>query len=201
MTASTRTPSVAAPPSDEVRLALRFAAGEPDSVAEAYRAYGRLVYTVAYRVLGDVGSAEDARQQTFVRAWQNTASFDPKRSLAPWLTTIAGRAAIDIYRRNRRDRDHRNLDDLMPPDDVISVTPPTAEQIYDAWQVRRAVAALPDPDRELICLQYFGELTHAEIADRLAIPLGTVKSRSFRAHRRLAGLLAHLRIETQAFPR
>ena len=103
----------------------------------------RLVYTVAYRVLGDAGSAEDARQQTFVQAWQNAASFDPKRSLAPWLTTIAGRAAIDIYRRNRRHRDHRNLDDLGRLDDALSVTPPSAEQIYDVWQVRRAVAALP----------------------------------------------------------
>ena len=192
MNASTGTPSIAASISDEAGLAVRFAAGEPDSVAEAYQAYGRLVYTVAYRVLGDAGSAEDARQQTFVQAWQNAGSFDPKRSLAPWLVTIAGRAAIDIYRRNRR---HRNLARL---DDAISVGPPSAEQIYDVWQVRRAVAALPDPDRELIRLQHFGELTHTEIADRLAIPLGTVKSRSFRAHRRLADLLAHLRIEPRA---
>ena len=180
---------------------MRFAAGEPGSVAEAYRAYGPLVYTVAYRVLGDAGSAEDASQQTFVQAWQNAGSFDPKRSLAPWLVTIAGRAAIDIYRRNRRHRDHRNLDNLARLDDAMWATPPSAEQIYDVWQVRRAVAALPDPDRELIRLQHFGELTHTEIADRLDIPLGTVKSRSFRAHRRLAGLLAHLRTEPQGIDR
>ena len=178
---------------DETELAARFAAGDPDSVADAYRAYGRLVYTVAYRVLGDVGSAEDARQQTFVQAWQNASSFDPRRSLAPWLATIAGRAAIDIYRRNRRHHGHIALDALGRDEQDMSSPPPSAERIYDAWQVRRAVAALPDQDRQVIDLQHFGELTHTEIAERLDIPLGTVKSRSFRAHRRLAGLLAQLR--------
>ena len=61
------------------------------------------------------------------------------------------------------------------------------------WEVRLALDRLSDQDRELIRLQHYGELTHTEIAGRLAIPLGTVKSRSFRAHRRLAGLLSHLR--------
>ena len=74
-----------------------------------------------------------------------------------------------------------------------SACPPSVEGIYDAWQVRRALDTLPDPDRELIRLQHYRELTHAEIAEQLAIPVGTVKSRSFRAHRRLAGLLGHLR--------
>jgi len=173
-------------------LAVRFAAGEPGSVTEVYRAYGRLVYTVAYRVLGDASLAEDATQQTFVQAWQNAASFDPSRNLAPWLATIAGRSAIDVYRRNRR---HRDLT-LTEPE--MSSPPPSAEQIYDVWQVRRALDTLPAQERELIRLQHFREFTHTEIADHLAIPLGTVKSRSFRAHRRLAGLLGHLRAEPEA---
>jgi len=179
-------------------LAVRFAAGEPGSVAEVYRAYGRLVYAVAYRVLGDASLAEDATQQTFVQAWQNAASFDPSRNLAPWLATIAGRSAIDVYRRNRRHRDHSNLDAVTLTEPGLSSPPPSAEQIYDVWQVRRALDTLSDQDREVIRLQHFRELTHTEIADHLAIPLGTVKSRSFRAHRRLAGLLGHLRAEPEA---
>ena len=179
-------------------LAVRFAAGGPGSVAEVYRAYGRLVYTVAYRVLGDASLAEDATQQTFIQAWQNAASFDPSRNLAPWLATIAGRSAIDVYRRNRRHRDHSNLDAVTLTEPGLSSPPPSAEQIYDVWQVRRALDTLSDQDREVIRLQHFRELTHTEIADHLAIPLGTVKSRSFRAHRRLAGLLGHLRAEPEA---
>jgi len=179
-------------------LAVRFAAGGPGSVAEVYRTYGRLVYTVAYRVLGDASLAEDATQQTFIQAWQNAASFDPSRNLAPWLATIAGRSAIDVYRRNRRHRDHSNLDAVTLTEPGLSSPPPSAEQIYDVWQVRRALDTLSDQDRELIRLQHYRELTHTEIADHLAIPLGTVKSRSFRAHRRLAGLLGHLRAEPEA---
>jgi RNA polymerase sigma factor (sigma-70 family) len=182
----------------EAELAVRFAAGEPDCVTDVYRAYGRLVYAVAYRVLGDVSLAEDATQQTFVQAWQNSSRFDPARSLGPWLATIAGRAAIDTYRRNRRHRESRNVDDLDLNDPGLASLPPSAEGIYDAWQVRRALDTLPDHDRELIRLQHYGQLTHVEIAERLAIPVGTVKSRSFRAHRRLAGLLGHLRNDPES---
>ena len=71
--------------------------------------------------------------------------------------------------------------------------PPEAEQIYDVWEVRRAVDELPDDEREVVRLQHFEGLTHVEIAERLELPLGTVKSRSFRAHKRLAGGLGHLR--------
>jgi RNA polymerase sigma-70 factor (ECF subfamily) len=185
----------------EAELAVKFAAGEPDSVGELYRAYGRLVYAVAFRVLGDVTLAEDATQLTFVQAWQNASTFDSTRALGPWLATIAGRAAIDTYRRNRRHRLSRNVDDLDGggvddiSDPALVTLPPSAEAIYDAWQVRRALDTLPDPDRELIRLQHYAQLTHSEIAEQLEIPVGTVKSRSFRAHRRLAGLLGHLRRE------
>jgi RNA polymerase sigma factor (sigma-70 family) len=182
----------------EAELAVRFAAGEPDCVGEVYRSYGRLVYAVAYRVLGDVSLAEDATQLTFVQAWQSASSFDSTRALGPWLATIAGRAAIDTYRRNRRHRQSRSVDDLdegnLNDPGLVSL-PPSAESIYDAWQVRRALDTLPDPDRELIRLQHYAQLTHSEIAEQLDIPVGTVKSRSFRAHRRLAGLLGHLRRE------
>ena len=177
----------------EAELAVRFAAGEPDSVGDAYRTYGRLVYAVAFRVLGDASLAEDATQQTFVQAWQKASTFDPSRTLGPWLATIAGRAAIDVYRRNRRHRQSRNVDELDLDDPALVSLPPSVEAIYEAWQVRRALDTLPDRDRELIRLQHYRELTHAEIAEQLAIPVGTVKSRSFRAHRRLAGLLGHLR--------
>jgi len=173
-------------------LARRFAEGDPDSIRGIYQSHGGLVYSIAYKVLGDAGLAEDATQQTFVQAWRAAGTFDPARSMDAWLARIARRAAIDVYRRERRHRGAETIDDADP---ALAVTPPSVEQLSDVWEVRQALEKLPDQDRELVRLQHYGELTHAEIASRLDIPLGTVKSRSFRAHRRLAGLLGHLRAE------
>lgn len=175
---------------DEDGAAANFATGEPDAVRALYHAYGRLVYAVAYRVLGDTGLAEDATQQTFLQAWRAAQTFDSTRPAGAWLTTIARRVAIDVYRRERR---HREMDSLDGSDPALVTLPPSVEQIYDVWEVRRALTELSSQDRELIRLQHFGELTHSEISDKLSIPLGTVKSRSFRAHRRLAEQLGHLR--------
>lgn len=175
---------------DDAELAGRFATGDPDTIRVLYQTHGRLVFTIAFKVLGDAGLAEEATQQTFIKAWRGAASYDPQRSLVAWLTTIARNAALDIYRRERRNRSHANIDS---PDLGLATLPPSVEQLNDVLEVRSAVEELPDADRELIRLQHYDELTHHEIAEHLAIPIGTVKSRSFRAHRRLAGMLGHLR--------
>ena len=177
----------------EAELVVRFAAGDPGSVGQLYRTYGRLVYTVTYRVLGDASVAEHATQRTFVQAWKLAPSFDPSHGLEPWLATIASRTAIDIHRRNPQ---HGNLaaPALTEPEPASPI--PTAEQIYDVWLARRAIDMLSDQDRELIRLQHSLPLTPMEISDRLAIPLATVKSRSHRAHRRLADVLGQLRAAT-----
>jgi RNA polymerase sigma factor (sigma-70 family) len=184
--------TVSVPASGDAGLPARFGSGDPDAIRAVYQSYGRLVYSVAYKVLGDAGLAEDATQQTFVQAWRAAGTYDPSRALGAWLAAIARRAAIDVYRRERR---HRGAEDITMHESALVTAPPSAEQIYDVWAVRQALETLPDQDRELIRLQHFDELTHAEIAGQLAIPVGTVKSRSYRAHRRLAGLLGHLRAE------
>ena len=69
----------------------------------------------------------------------------------------------------------------------------SAEALYETWEVRQAVAELPDDEREVVRLQHFEGMTHAQIADRLDVAVGTVKSRSHRAHRRLAAALGHLK--------
>jgi RNA polymerase sigma factor (sigma-70 family) len=177
---------------DDAELAARFASGDADTVRVVYQTYGRLVFAVALKVLGDRGLAEEATQLTFVNAWRSADRYDPGRPLAAWLTTIARNVAIDVHRRERRHRDHAGLESV---DDDLVVLPPSVDQIQDVLDVRQALEELPATERELIRLQHFAELTHHEIADHLAIPLGTVKSRSFRAHRRLAALLGHLRTE------
>jgi len=177
-----------------VDIVERFRTGDHDAVRDLYREYGRLVYTVAHRVLRDHGLAEEATQQTFVQAWRSASSFEPGREFGPWLATIARRAAIDIQRRERR-RPSDALD-FVPSDDAAVVTlPPDIGRIYEVWQVREAIDALAPDDRELIREQHLLGKTQTEIADRLGIPVGTVKSRSFRVHRILAERLAHLRDE------
>ena len=171
-------------------LATRFVRGGGDSIRAVYERYGGLVYATTLKVLGDDAMAQDAAQQSFVQAWRAAATFDPSRALGPWLAAIARRVAIDAYRRERRHRNHDGLElaDLASPE-----RPPSADQMSDVWEVRQALKRLTAAERELIRLQHYAELTHAEIARHLAIPIGTVKSRSHRAHRRLAGLLIHLR--------
>lgn len=169
-----------------------FAAGDPDAVRAVYGEYGRLVYAVAYKTLGDRELAEEATQQAFVQAWRASGSYDPAREIGSWLATIARRAAIDVYRREAR-RSHGSLDDADPADPALVTLPPSIDRAYDVWEVRRAIGTLDPDDAELVRWQHFDGLTQAEIAERLGVPLGTVKSRSFRIHRRLAGMLGHLR--------
>ena len=193
-TARERWASVTTVALDDADLASWFASGEADSVRVVYQTYGRLVYSIAFKVLGDAGLAEEATQQTFLQAWRAAGSYDANRALGAWLSTIAKRVAIDVYRRERR---HRNLDDLDTSNSGSLITlPPSVDQIHDVAEVRRALDKLPAADRDLIRMQHFDELSHAEIAQELEIPLGTVKSRVFRAHRRLADLLSHLRAES-----
>ncbi len=166
--------------------------GDPDAVRAMYRAYGRLVYAVAYKLLGDRGLSEEATQQTFLKAWRASRSIDPNREPGPWLATIARRVAIDLYRREAK-RSTSPLDAVAPEDPALVSMPATVEAACDIWEVRRAIRALPVPDQQVVRLQHFEGLTHAQIAQRLRVPLGTVKSRSFRAHKRLATDLGHLR--------
>lgn len=176
-----------------------FRAGDADGVRAVYRAYGRLVYAVALRTLGDRGLAEEATQQAFVKAWQAAASFDPGRELGPWLGTIARRTAIDLHRRESR-RAAAPLEAVPPAHPATVVGPPAVERASDVWEVRQAVDDLPPDEREVVRLQHLEQLTHGEVAARLGIPVGTVKSRSFRAHRRLAERLGHLRGDGDGAP-
>jgi RNA polymerase sigma-70 factor (ECF subfamily) len=150
------------------------------------------VYAVAYRVLGDRGLAEEATQQTFVKAWRSAGSLDDQREMGPWLATIARRAAIDVARGEAR-RGADPLESVPAADPALSTEPQSADALFGAWEVRAAVLELPPDEQEIVRLQHFEGLTHAQIAARLEVPAGTVKSRSFRAHKRLAERLEHVR--------
>jgi RNA polymerase sigma-70 factor (ECF subfamily) len=176
----------------DTRVLEAFRNREPNAVRALYREYGRLVYAVAHRVLGRHDLAEDAVQQTFVRAWQAADRYDVERDPASWLATIAKRTAIDIHRREAR-RPASALDDVNEYAPPVIALPPDLGSLDAVWRVRRAIDELPADEAVVVRMQHLDGMTHSEIADKLGVALGTVKSRSHRAHQKLAALLGHLR--------
>lgn len=165
----------------------RFRTGDEAAVKAMYDRFGGPVYALSMSILKDTGLAADATQQTFIKAWRAASTYDPDRSPGPWIYAIARRTAIDMYRQRAR---------VIPsPDlDVVSL-PPGLETAWEVFEVRAALDQLPDDERSVIRLSHFEGLTHVEIAERLDIPVGTVKSRSHRAHKRLMEMLRHV-VET-----
>jgi RNA polymerase sigma factor (sigma-70 family) len=171
----------------EAELIARFAAGEPAGVAQMYRTYGRLVYSVSRRMLGDPKLAEQATKRTFLLARTLAATIEPGRQFEPWLASIASATAMAVKGRHQG---HRQSSDLAGGQALgPAIENSAAPDIGQAWRVRRALDALPTQDRELIRLQHLGRLTRKEISARLAIPLGSLNTRSEQAHRNLAELL------------
>jgi RNA polymerase sigma-70 factor (ECF subfamily) len=165
-----------------------FRAGDPEAVRAVYRRYAGAVHTVARSVVGsDDELCADVVQQTFVKAWRAAHTYDGDRDLAPWLYAIARRTAIDALRAERRPTrgDHEQEVDA-------AVLGRSFEETWEAYEIRTALDGLPPDEREVARLTHLEGLTQTEIAGRLGVPLGTVKSRAYRAHRRLAAALAHL---------
>lgn len=170
----------------------RFMAGDADAVREIYRRHGRAVFSVARAMTGDPDLAADVVQQTFIKAWKAAATFDGRRDLAPWLYTIARRTAIDTMRTERRPTQGGHA-----PETDAAVEPVSFERTWETFEVRRAVDALSDGERQAVELSHRIGLTHEQIAAQLGVPIGTVKSRLHRAHRRLAAALGYLRDDAE----
>ena len=145
-----------------------------------YDRYSSIVYSVALRVLGDTGAAEDVLQEIFMQLWHNPGLFDASRgNLRAWLAVISRNRAIDALRRRRSDTD---LEDI-----IVSVDhdmPAEADRSRAMQRVREVLGAMPVAQRHALELAYFEGLTHTEIANKTGEPLGTVKTRI------RAGLLA-----------
>jgi RNA polymerase sigma factor (sigma-70 family) len=177
---------------EDADLALALRKGDEAAVRAMYERFGGLVFTVANRMLQDWQRAEEVTQHVFLQAWRNAEQLEPGRDFAPWLATIARRAAIDVLHCEQR-RPAGSLDVADPVDSALVTPPPSAEQIETVWSVSAAIGALEPDERQIVKMQHIDGHTHAEIAERLDIAVGTVKSRSHRAHRRLANRLAHLK--------
>jgi RNA polymerase sigma-70 factor (ECF subfamily) len=150
-----------------------------------YRRYARPVFGLALRRLGDRMRAEDAVQETFAAVWRSARTYRADRGPgAPWLYAVA-RHAIGDRARGRHE----------PPGEVPDAASPEpspeerAETSYVSWRVHRALSGLPDNEREVIELAYYGGLSQSEVASYLNIPLGTVKTRTRAGLGHLADLL------------
>jgi RNA polymerase sigma-70 factor (ECF subfamily) len=168
----------------------RFREKDPDALGEVYDRYRRAVWSVAMSITRADHLAQEAVQEIFIRAWNAAASYDPTRDLGPWLMTIARHASLDLVRRELRPTrgGHEAETDVVVEETGI-------DQVWLSWEIQEALRRLSDEEREIVRLSFFEDLTHVQCAERLGLPLGTVKSRSHRAHRRLAQLLVHLRDE------
>ena len=161
----------------------RLVAGDERALEECYRRYGPSVRGYLHRFVPPA-DVDDVLQETFLDVWRCRGQLDPGRRFEPWLFAIARRRAIDALRRRRGVVDVGVVRDLMGEDgDQL------AEQLAWAAEIRAALLQMPPEQREAIELAYFGQLTQREIAERLAIPLGTVKARVSRGLRRLAVIM------------
>jgi RNA polymerase sigma-70 factor (ECF subfamily) len=166
-------------------LIARVGNGDSGAFEILYQRYARPVFALALRRLGDRGRAEDAVQETFASVWRSARSYREDRGPgAPWLFAVARNAIVDRHRRIG----------APPAEPVDSASdepgpPEQAESSWTSWRVHRALSDLPEHERELVELAYWGGMSQSEIADYLQIPLGTVKTRTRSALGRLADAL------------
>jgi RNA polymerase sigma-70 factor (ECF subfamily) len=167
-----------------VDVGRRLGGGDTAALEDAYRLLGPLVmsYLSRYVPRADI---EDVLQRVFYEVWRSRDRYNPELPLRAWVLGIARKRAIDHLRKRR--------DVVVPIDSMREVVGDDGRELADrfVWadEVRTALAALPDAQRKVIELAYFGGYTQQDIARDFDIPLGTVKTRTSRGLQRLAGLL------------
>jgi RNA polymerase sigma factor (sigma-70 family) len=155
-------------------------AGDPDALHRGYQQFGTLVFTYCARALGDRERAADCTQETFVGAWRSRQRFDPtKGTLAGWLLGIARYKVVDAQRATGRTP--------MPVEEPPEVPEPiaAADELGDQLLMAHALDSLSPRARQVVELAFYSDLTQTQIAERLSLPLGTVKSDMRRALLRL----------------
>ncbi len=183
-----RAPVLLPMPSSEAsdgELIQRIGEGDTEAFDSLYHRFARPVYGFALRRLRDRGQAEDVAQETFASIWRSASSYRRDRGPgAAWLYAVARNAVVDRIRVNARAV--RNVQ----PDAVAEAGPEEhAQTDWIAWRVHRAFTELPDTERTVLELAYWGGLSQSEVADFLGIPLGTVKTRTRSGLARMADLL------------
>lgn len=153
---------------------------DPDAFAVLYDRHGGAAYSLAHRIVGDPSVAEDVTQEAFLSVWRSGGRFDAARgSVRSWTLGIVRNRAIDALRRASGSAPRLDLDDeaVLEGQEAGERTDAEAIRRETARRVRGLLGVLPSEQSEVIGLAYFGGFTHAEIAEMVGLPLGTVKGR------------------------
>lgn len=174
-----------------------FGNGDPAGLAEAYRRWSPLVYTLALRTLRSESEAEDVTQRVFLQGWRSRGTYDPsRRPLAAWLVGITRHVVADRVSEHTRDRElHQRV---IASDATVlhgATSDGVAEMVADSVVVADGMSRLGSPRREVLELSFFKGLTHSQISSSLDMPLGTVKS---HIRRGLLELKEHLEVSDDA---
>ncbi|MCP4679819.1 MAG: RNA polymerase sigma factor [Deltaproteobacteria bacterium] len=180
---------------DEALLARQAAAGNPEAFTRIVERYQRPVYNLCLRYIGP-SDAEDAAQETFIRAFVHRERFDPRRSLLPWLLTIARHLCIDRIRRVKNSP-------LSSGEGKISRDPGSSAEEHVACRQEIALLAegleeLPEGQREAIALFHLDELSYQETAETLDVPVGTIMTWLYRGRAKLREYLQRAQNPRQA---
>ena len=173
--------------SDDVELIIRIARGDRNAVAELYDRHAPVMAALAQRMLRDKQEAEDLLHDVFVEAWQRAGEYDPEHSsVCGWLLVRLRSRCLDRIRWRSRRCSHSG----RPMDAVDATMPPSQAELFDTHRVLDALSELDAAQRRVLELTYFQGLSSTEVAARLDIPVGTVKSRVSAGLARLRKVLS-----------
>ncbi len=172
-------------------MAAAFAARKPDALAEAYDRFGALLYSIARDLLPSDAEAEDCLHDTLVSIWSSSRdTFDPLRGqLRSFLAVSTRNRAVSILRKGAR---RSSIEVTLPEDGVIQ---PELRDVVEDRALESGIRALPQEQWQPLRLAFYEGLTHTEIAKKLDLPLGTVKSRIGLALRKLHAALGPQRVD------
>jgi len=177
----------------DLELHRRLAEGDPQAFEELYRRYAPAAYGLALRVTGQPMLAQEVVHDAFLALWRAPGAYDPARGpLRTFLLSLVHHRAVDVVRREERLRGRAER--------AANLEPPAGEDVAEAVveevslgprraEVREALRALPPEQRTVVEMAYFGGKTQSRIAEELGIPLGTVKTRTLAAMRKLRRIL------------
>ncbi len=172
----------------DVLLVRAMADGDRGALARLYDRHANTLMALGVRVLGDREAAQDLLHDVFLEAWRRAGTYDESRgSVKAWLAMRMRSRALDRIRKRKRTRTVSLERESTLPERKAST--PSPDSAPDRQRVRRCLAELPENQRAVLQLAYFAGLSSTEIAARLELPIGTVKSRTAAALRRLRGVL------------
>ena len=194
----------ASPPQEIDPLIERCLSGDQAAWEDIVRLYRRKVFNIAYKFVGRHDEAEDLTQDVFLKVFKSLRTFDRRANFSTWLISVSRNLCIDHYRSARRERETINRD--VDPSDLTPVAPGVSaygrlEHRDRVSLLRAALVELPPTLRTAVMLRDIQELTYQEIADRLDLPEGTVKSRINRGRTELARQIRILREQQEAVPK